>query len=152
MTAADIEQTDFILRYRPGSGDRVYCDAQWRYRVSGQQDWTPRKKRLGVAWRESDGAGGWRKRRGRCPVDHLDEHTATLAAADAMKADVERVVREAQVAFDAEHHRPTVRKLAQEWLVWLESVKGVSPGTLQDYGYLLREPGTPHKRGKGVNA
>jgi integrase len=50
-------------------------------------------------------------------------------------------------AWDAQHHKVTVRELAHEWLSWLEDVKAAAPSTVRDYGFLLREPGTAYKRG-----
>jgi integrase len=44
---------------------------------------------------------------------------------------------------------PTVRELAHDWLLWLEQVRGAKPSTIRDYRTLLREPGTPYKRGAG---
>ena len=44
-----------------------------------------KKQRLGLAWLEPDGSGGWRKRKGRCRDGWLDERAANLAADRAMK-------------------------------------------------------------------
>ena len=43
----------------------------------------------------------------------------------------------------------TFRELAAEWLEHLERERGAKPSTLSDYRYMLAEPGTPHRRGKG---
>jgi len=69
----------------------------------------------------------------------MEEHVAELA-------------NEAQAAWKRAHHRPTFREFAGEWLVRLEEVKGAKPTTIADYSFLLREPGTPYKRGKRVSA
>ena len=61
-----VQQSSLFLRPKAGAGGRVYWDAQWRYRV-GSGDWRQKTRRLGLAWQEPDGNGGWRKRRGRCP-------------------------------------------------------------------------------------
>jgi integrase len=45
-----------------------------------------------------------------------------------------------------------VRDLAREWLDWQRDVKQVKPSTLRDYAALLREPGTPFKRGSRASA
>ena len=44
-----------------------------------------------------------------------------------------------------------MRALAQEWLLWLQQVRGAKPSTIRDYQTLLREPGAPYKRGKGTS-
>jgi integrase len=43
----------------------------------------------------------------------------------------------------------TVRELAGQWLEYLACEKGAKPSTIQDYGYLLAEPGASHRRGPG---
>ena len=43
----------------------------------------------------------------------------------------------------------TFRELAGAYLAWLRDVQGAKPATLRDHGYVLAEPGTPYKRGKG---
>lgn len=43
----------------------------------------------------------------------------------------------------------TFREVAAEWLEYLQRERGVKPSTLSDYGYLLAEPGRPHRRGNG---
>jgi hypothetical protein len=53
--------------------------------------WRLKKQRLGLAWLEHDGVGGWRKRRGRCPQGWLDERAALGAAEAAMYAQVRAV-------------------------------------------------------------
>jgi hypothetical protein len=55
------------------------------FRASAAEGWRLKKQRLGLAWLEPDGAGGWRKRRGRCPEGVLDERAAHLAADRAMR-------------------------------------------------------------------
>jgi integrase len=147
----NVEQSDYILRVREGTKGRLYWDAQWRYRTSSRAAWTHRKQRIGLAWQERDEAGGWRKRRGRCPEGWLDEHAATLAATAAMREHVLELQREAERLYREANRKPTVREIAREWLTWLEEVKGAKPSTIADYGFLLREPGTPHKRGPGVS-
>ena len=74
-------------------GEKVYWDAQWRFRVGSGEPWKLRKKRLGLAWLEPDeqAAGGWRKRKGRRPEGWLDERAAMLAADEAMRADATAV-------------------------------------------------------------
>ena len=67
-----------------------------------------------------------------------------------------RVAEKAKAALEAEKAErlaaaATVRTVAQEWLVWKREVKGGAPSTLRDNEALLREPGTPFKRGTGVS-
>ena len=45
-----------------------------------------------------------------------------------------------------------MRELANEWLDYVAREKGAKPATIQDYGYLLAEPDTPHRRGPGRSA
>jgi len=46
----------------------------------------------------------------------------------------------------------TVRELAAQWLDYLAREKGAKPSTVQDYAYLLAEPGVSHRRGPGRSA
>ncbi len=69
--SAVCEQTNLVLRIRSGAGEKVYWDAQWRYRAPGKE-WRLKKQRLGLAWQEQGPSGEWRKRRGRCPHGWLD--------------------------------------------------------------------------------
>ncbi|MFI5004739.1 MAG: tyrosine-type recombinase/integrase [Solirubrobacterales bacterium] len=46
----------------------------------------------------------------------------------------------------------TFREVAHAYLRWLTDVAGAKPSTLRDHGYMLGEPGTPYKRGKGTTA
>jgi integrase len=150
--ADSIEQTSPVLRVRPGSGDNVYWDAQWRYRTSPRDAWRLKKQRLGRAWLEPDETGGWRRRRGRCPEGWLDERAATIAAAAAMEEHARSVGEEQRATRDAAERRVTVRELGQEWLEWLAEVRGAKPATVRDYAALLREPGIAYKRGGRVTA
>ncbi len=55
-----LEQTNLVVLVRGGSSGRAYWDAYWRYRVGKDAAWSQKKRRLGLAWQEPDGAGGWR--------------------------------------------------------------------------------------------
>lgn len=145
------QQGSLRLRLRRGAGEKVYWDAEWRYRTSADQDWRFKKCRLGLAWQEPDGTGGWRKRRGRCAEGWLDERSANLAAVAAMAAHARDLAlteeerrKQAEAAF-------SVRQLAHSWVSWLAEVRGAKPSTIADYSFLLREPGQPHRRGKGTS-
>ena len=147
-----IEQSSLILRPRQGSGEKVYWDAQWRYRTAADESWRFKKQRLGLAWLEPDGAEGWRKRKGRCREGWLDRRSADIAADRAMKEYAQILVSGEERARQERERSVTVREIASEWLKWLEQVRGSRPSTLRDYETLLREPGQPYKRGKSVSA
>jgi integrase len=104
---------------------------------------------LGRAWVESDGSGGWRRRRGRSPDGTLTESEAATRMLELVRRHhAEHVELEAD---ERERRRRglTFRELAQDWLEYLEHEKDVKPSTLRDYGWLLAEPGQPHGRGAG---
>lgn len=65
---------------------------------------------------------------------------------------VEEVARECEavVAAAARAAVPTFRVLAAQWLAWKRDVKGGAPSTLEHNAVMLREPGTPHRRGSSV--
>lgn len=147
MGTFEIEQTNLVLRAREGSRGRVYWDAQWRYRTSPDEPLKLRKQRIGLAWLEPDSDGGWRKRSGRCPDGWLDERHAFVAAETAMDSFAKEVARREKAEQEAANRKPTVREVSAEWMDWLQEVRRAKPSTLQDYGFLLREPGVPYKRG-----
>lgn len=127
---------------RVGKDGTPFFEAKWRDAERQQV-----KRRLGPAWVEPDGEGGWRRRRGRPPAEWLDERAAHAAASEKV-AEVER--ERADAAVKIEHaDRATVRQVAREWLVWKRDVKGGAPSTLRDNESLLAEPDTPYKRGRG---
>ncbi|HWJ51590.1 MAG TPA: tyrosine-type recombinase/integrase [Solirubrobacteraceae bacterium] len=149
--ASDVQQGSLVIRLREGAAGRCYWDAQWRYRPGDGQAWRLKKRRLGLAWQEPDGDGGWRKRKGRCPAGWLDERAANVAAVAAMQEHAVELAEDARRERAALEHRVTVRELAHDWLSWLEQVKGAKPSTLADYRFLIHEPGVPHRRGAGVS-
>ena len=123
-----------------------YFEAKWRR--GGVQV----KRRVGSAWLDLAAHGGWQPRRGRVPEGFFDEKRATVRMAqlvaehDAAELEIECGQRERR------ERGATVRELAAAWLEYVGREKGAKPATLQDYGYLLMEPGTPHKRGPGHSA
>jgi integrase len=146
MRGPSTTQVSTALVVREGQGGAPYWEAKWR--SAGRQF----KRRLGPAWLDRDGAGGWRKRLGRCPNESLDERKAHVRAAEVV-AEVERELAELERGRLAARARlVTVRGVAHEWLRWLEEVKGAKPSTLRDYEALLREPGAAFKRGQGTSA
>jgi integrase len=134
------------LIVRTDAEGHPYYEAKWRR--GGAQV----KRRVGSAWLEPAAGCGWQPRRGRVPDGFFDEKRATVRMAaivaehDATAHEIERGQRERR------ERGSTVRELAAAWLEYVWREKGAKPATLQDYGYLLMEPGTPHKRGAGVNA
>lgn len=104
---------------------------------------------LGQAWAERDGQGGWRRKRGRAPDGVLTEAQAFARMLELVRdhhADRERLERAAE---ERRQRGVTFRELAKEWLIYLEREKGARPSTLNDYGWMLAEPGQPHRRGSG---
>jgi hypothetical protein len=130
----------------------AYYEAKWRDRDDRQV-----KRRLGRAWVEPDGAGGWRKRRGRTPAGWLDERSVHITAAEADAAVEQQRVEKANAEGEAEKAAQlaaaaTFRDVAHEWPVWKREAKGGAPSTLRDNEALLREePGVPFKRGDVVS-
>src|ERR1700744_766951 len=106
---------------------------------------------LGRAWVDSDGNGGWRRRRGRSPDGALTEgEAAERMLALVREHDAEQTLLER----DAEERRRrgvTFRELASEYLRWLDDVKGAKPSTLRDHRCLLAEPGQAYRRGAGAS-
>jgi integrase len=149
--AEDIEQGSLVVRLRAGAGDRAYWDAQWRYRLGGEP-WRLKKRRLGLAWQEQGADGKWHKRHGRRPDDWLDERAANVAAVAAMHEHAAEVELAEKLRREKAEHKVTVRELAGEWLEWLDEVRGAKPSTIQDYRYLLREPGERYRRGSRSTA
>jgi integrase len=127
---------------RIGKDGTPFFEAKWRDAERRQV-----KRRLGPAWVEPDGAGGWRKRAGRAPEGWLDQPTAHVTAAEKV-AEVEQE-RERAAEAAAREGVATFRRVAHEWLTWKREVRGGAPSTLRDNATFLREPGEPHKRGQG---
>jgi integrase len=115
------------------------------------RDGQPVIRALGRAWVESDGNGGWRRKRGRSPEGALTEAEAAARMLELVREhDAEQTLLER----DAEERRRrgvTFRELAAEYLRWLEDVKSAKPSTLRDHRCLLAEPGQAHRRGSGAS-
>ena len=137
----DFEPSGALVVVERASGP--VFEAKWR------RDGRQVKRRLGPAWLERDPSGGWRARRGRMPDGFLDEKRATVRMAalvaehDANERKIERGERERR------ERGAAFREVAAAWLHHLERERGAKPSTLQDYRYLLGEPGTAHRRGRG---
>lgn len=143
MPAARAQPPSIVVARGKTDADAVFYEAKWRDAGSRQV-----KRRLGPAWLVPDGAGGWRRRRGRTPDGWLDERSVHVAAA-AKVGEVERErCEQARVAKLA--NTATFRNVAHEWLAWKRDVKGAAPSTLRDHAILLRERGAPNRRGRGT--
>lgn len=151
-SALKVQQSSLRVRLREGAGEKVYWDAEWRYRRDRAEPWRFKKRRLGLAWQERDVEGAWRKRHGRCRAGWLDERAANVAAVAAMDAHARELVDEERARREAAERTVTVRELGTEWLCWLEEVRGAKPSTIADYGFLLREPGLAFRRGERTSA
>jgi integrase len=124
----------------------VHFEAKFRY-ASRQV-----KKRIGRAWLTSDGAGGWKPRRGRVPDGYLDERRAHVAAAEYVHTYVKDFKESERVERERRTRGVTFRELAHGYMEWLEKVRGAKPATIRSHQSDLAEPGTPHKRGTGTTA
>jgi integrase len=132
------------LVIRLGPTGTPYYEGKWRHESR------QRLRRIGPAWVEPDGAGGWRRRKGRVPDDHFDEKQATVRMAELIREDAERAAADTDDERARRERPPTFREVMVEWLEWLEQVKGARQSTLRGYRSLLAEPGTSHRRGKGT--
>jgi len=113
------------------------------------RDGKPVVRALGRAWADSDGQGGWKRKRGKTPEGVLTEAQASARMLELVQ---EHHVEQERIEQDAEERRRrgvTFRELVREWLVFLEREKGAKPSTLVDYGWMVAEPGQPHRRGEG---
>ena len=129
------------------NGALVY-EAGWRHR-SADGSLRTMKRRLGPAWLDQTPDGTFARRRGRLPPGFLDE-PAAIVAKDRIVREVEReLAKRADAEERAANAPPTFRVIAHAYLDWLERVRGAKPKTLLEHSYLLIEPGTPHRRGRG---
>jgi integrase len=124
---------------------KPFYEAFFRYR--GKQV----KRRIGPAWLARDATGGdWQPRRGRVPDGVYDKRLAHVKAAGI----VAEFVAEANEVERAEQERRTAgvtfREVADDYLQWLEDVRGAKPATLRDQRSVFAEPGTAYRRGGGV--
>jgi len=140
------EQPTGALVIRQGDDGQPFYEAKWRR--EGRQV----KRRVGPAWLDAAPAGGWQPRAGRVPSGSFDEKRAIVrmaelvAAHDAAESAIDERERERKL------RGATLRELAAEWLDYLKREKGAKPSTLLDYGYMLKDPGTRHRRGRRQSA
>jgi integrase len=128
--------------FRPGegaAGEVVYAEAKWRDSTGRQ-----RLRRVGRAWVEADGHGGWRRRRGNVPRGYVDRRTAEREM-DILIDEVEHELVSARPDREA-----TFADAVVIWRSWAEHTKRLKPATLRNYDALLSEPGQ-RKRGEGEN-
>ncbi len=129
------------LRRRAGG---VYWYAKWS-RLG-----KPVVRSLGPAWMEADGEGGWRRRHGRVPEDHLTEaqaHARMLALVRSHDAEMTLIEQD---VLERERRGVTFREVALDYLEWLGDVKGAKPSTLRAVRSDLAEPGIAYRRGAGM--
>jgi integrase len=82
----------------------------------------------------------------------FDEHAAIVAKDRIVREIEDLLARQEAEAEQAKHAPVTFRAISNAYLEWLDRVKGAKPSTLRDHRYLLAEPTTIHRRGKGVHA
>jgi integrase len=140
MSMQPTPSASLVVREHNG---RPFYEAKFRF--DGRQV----KRRIGPAWLARDDAGQWHRRRGRVPDSTFDERRAHAAAAAIVAAFSSDAGAAARVKHEQSTRGVTFRELAHAYLLWLRDVKGAKPATLRDHAYVLAEPGTPYKRGKG---
>jgi integrase len=136
------------LLVRQGPSGTPFYEAKWRH--EGAQVY----RRVGRAWvvPDPDREGEWKPRRGRVPEECYDEKRAIVRMAEIIHAHAEELANEARTNEEEQSRLPTFRQVGLDWLRWHDELSGATPKTRDDYRYMLAEPGTPWKRGKGTYA
>lgn len=129
------------LQVREHAG-RLFYEAVFRH--EGRQV----KRRVGPAWIE-DSPDGWQRRRGRVPEGHFDERRAHVAAAGIVGEYLAEAEHREQTDRERASAGPTFREIAQDYMRWLEEVRGAKRSSLRSLESVLAEPGTPYRRGNG---
>jgi integrase len=119
-----------------GSSEVVYAVAKWRD-STGRQNY----RRVGRAWVEPDGAGGWRKRRGRAPEDYVDRRAAERAM-DTLIDETERELASARPNREA-----TFADAVAAWRDYAEHTKRLKPASLRNYDAMLSPTGERPRHG-----
>ena len=119
-----------------GASEVVYAVAKWRD-STGRQNY----RRVGRAWVQPDGAGGWRPRRGRAADGFVDRRAAERAM-DALIDETEAALVEVQPNREA-----TFTDAVAEWREWAEHTKRLKPATLRNYDAMLSLPGARPRHG-----
>ena len=109
--------------------ERPFFEAKWR-----DSRRTQCKRRLGPAWLDPDGKGGWRKPKGRVRPGYLDERRAHVEMAEAIEQ------HEAELRRVPENREATFDDAVAAWLEHLQHEKRVKPSTLADYEVMLAQP------------
>lgn len=123
---------------------QLFFEAKFRH--NGRQV----KRRIGRAWLEPGGDGGWQPRRGRVREGFYDLRAAHVEAAEIVKRHAADSADQERVEWERRSRGVSFREVAHDYLRWLEEVAGAKPSTLRDHRYLLGEPGRPHRRGGGT--
>lgn len=123
-------------------GGRYFYEAKFWFQ--GRQV----KRRIGPAWLEADGSGGYKPRRGRPAQGFYETRTATTRAAKLVESYVEEEAQRERLDRERKARGITFREVAADYLRWMQEVKGAKPSTLASHRYDLAEPG-PRRRGAG---
>jgi integrase len=147
INPADVLPPSWLVVSTARNGTPVY-EAGWRHRDADGVLRTM-KRRLGPAWLERATRGTFARRRGRVRPGFLDE-SAAIVAKDRVVREVEReLAKRADAAEREANAPPTFRAIAHAYIHWLEHVRAAKPATLREHRYLLIEPGTAYRRGRG---
>ncbi len=133
MTASKLPTGLHVREYK----GRPFYEGKWS--SNGRQV----KRRIGPAHLVPDGAGGWKRKRGRVPHGSYDQKAAELRRAELIREyDREQKVKPGK-------REATFADAADSWVDYLSRADRSKPSTLADYRNLLAQPGTPKARGKG---
>lgn len=130
------------IRVREHKG-RIFYEAMFRY--DGKQV----GRRVGPAWLEPDGRGGFQKRKGRIEHGFYDDRTVHVRAAEIVDRYVSGEEEREREAKEKLLRGPSFRDVAHSYLRYVEHVKDATPATLRGYRSLLAEPGESYTRGRG---
>ena len=125
-----------------GAGEKAYYEAKFYFQ--GRQV----KRRLGSAWLRPDGTGSWEPRRGRPKDGFFDERAATVEAQRIVEQYVVEFRERDRIATARAARGVSFREVANDYLEWMEKVRGARPSTLRAHRSLLAEP-RAYRRGTG---
>lgn len=140
MTAPNPTAKPFIRQRATGP----FWYAKW------SRDGRPVIRALGPAWAQPDNSGGWRRKRGRPPEGSLTEAQASERMLRLVREHHDEQTRLERDAEERRRRGVTFGQLAEDYLKWLEHVKGAKPSTLRDHRSMLAAPDQPFRRGTGV--
>lgn len=126
MPAESLPTGSLVIRAHK---ERPFYEAKWRDSRRNQC-----KRRLGPAWLDPDGAGGWRKPKGRVRPGYLDERRAHVEMAEVIEE------HEVELRRAPENREATFDDAVAAWLEHLQHEKRVKPSTLADYEVMLAQP------------